>query len=85
MAIEHLVQEHGIERTDIFVAAEGASNTAGDHAAGGDTQAGEPTPESRGDAALYGRIAVSVDMADDAKARAVRATFADFAGQVDQS
>jgi hypothetical protein len=28
-AIEHLVQEHGIERTDIFVQAVGQENSAG--------------------------------------------------------
>ncbi len=30
MTIERLVQEHGIERTDIFVSAAGADNTAGE-------------------------------------------------------
>ena len=28
-AVEHLVQEHGIERADIFIRAPGTANTAG--------------------------------------------------------
>lgn len=84
MAIEHLVQEHKIERTDIFVTAEGDANTAGDHVAGSDTRAGQPTPEDRDDAALNGRITVSVDLQDDGLAQVVRADFADFEGEVAQ-
>ncbi len=34
LAVEHLVQEHGFERTDIFVAADGADNSAGTSGAG---------------------------------------------------
>lgn len=78
MAIERLVQEHGIERTDIFVAAEGDENTAGEDRAGADTSSAEPTPPDRDDAALNGRVTVSVDLEDDAAAEKVRAAFREF-------
>ncbi|UUL82354.1 hypothetical protein [Sphingomonas qomolangmaensis] len=78
MTIERLVQEHGLDRTDIFVAAEGDENSAGEEAAGSDTEAADPTPEHRDDAALHGRIQVSVDIEDSDKADIVRAAFAEF-------
>lgn len=81
MAVEHLVQEHGIERTDIFVAARGAGNSAGTSAAGSDIRAAEEGQEQhREDAPLNGGITVSVDLEDDTSAPSVRATFADFGG-----
>ncbi|KQT52479.1 MULTISPECIES: hypothetical protein [unclassified Aureimonas] len=78
MTIERLVQEHGIERTDIFVAAAGADNTAGEDVAGSDAKAGEPSVEERGDAALNGSIELSVDIEDEAKAAVIREAFAEF-------
>lgn len=78
MTIERLVQEHGIERTDIFVAAAGQENTAGEETAGSDAKAGEASVEERYDAALNGAIEVSVDLEDDAKARLIREAFAEF-------
>ena len=53
-AVEHLVQEHGIERADIFVRAPGTANTAGTRAAGADVK-GHGKPE------LSGPIEVSVE------------------------
>lgn len=76
MTIERLVQEVGIERTDIFVAAEGDDNSAGEEIAG--SEAGGPSRGTPGDAALNGRITVSVDVDDDLRARAVRRTFSEF-------
>jgi hypothetical protein len=78
MTVERLVQELGVERADIFIAADGADNTAGDVLAGSDTKAGAPTPDDRDDAPLNGAISVSVDLEDDARAAAVRAAFAEF-------
>ena len=78
MTVERLVQEHGIERTDIFVAAAGDQNTAGEEQAGSDTDAGEPSPEARDDAPLNGAVTVSVDIEDDAEAVKVRDAFAEF-------
>lgn len=81
MTIERLVQEYGIERTDIFVAAEGPENSAGEEQAGSDTEAGTPSPEDRDDTALAVRISVSVDIDDDARAAEVRSAFSEFGGE----
>jgi hypothetical protein len=78
MTVERLVQQFSIERTDIFIAAEGPDNTAGVEEAGSDTEAGTPTPEDRDDAALEGRVMVSVDIEDDSLAADVRAAFQEF-------
>ena len=81
MTIERLVQEYAIERTDIFVVAEGSENSAGAEQAGSDTAAGAPTPEDRNDAALAGKISVSVDIADDDRAGEVRSAFTEFGAE----
>ncbi len=81
LTIERLVQEFGIERTDIFVAAEGSENSAGEQKAGSDTEAGSPSPDDRNDASLEGRITVSVDIDNDDHAAKVRAAFAEFGAE----
>lgn len=84
MTIERLVQDHGFDRSDIFVAAEGDENSAGQEIAGSDRESAQPSPETRDDAALEGRIKVSVDFEDGDRADTVRAAFAEFdAEQVD--
>lgn len=81
MTVERLVQEHGIERTDIFVGAAGTENTAGEEVAGSDAKANEPSVEKRHDAALSGAIEVSVDIEDNARAATIREAFAEFSAQ----
>lgn len=78
MTVERLVQEHGIERTDIFITTEDSRNSAGVDEAGSDTKGAEPTPGSRDDAELEGRIVVSVDIQDADRAADVKAAFAEF-------
>ena len=78
MTVERLAQEYGIDRGKIQIVAAGAENSAGDEQAGSDGEAGEPTPESRDDAALNGAIAVSVELDDEAVAEKVRAAFSEF-------
>lgn len=78
MTVERLVQEQRIERSDIFISAAGDENSAGDQESGSDTEAGGPSPETRDDAALNGKILVSVDIQDDALAAEVRKAFAEF-------
>lgn len=78
MTVERLVQQFGIERTAIFVAADGADNTAGSERAGSDNEAGAPSPESRNDAKLTGQVVVSVDIEDEDRVAEVRAAFAEF-------
>ncbi len=78
MAVERLVQEHGIERTDIFISAAGAANSAGEQIEGADAEAGGPSTEARGDAQLNGPIEVSVDIQEESKATTIRRAFAEF-------
>lgn len=78
MMVERLVQEHGIERTDVFISASGTENTAGEEPAGSDGNAGKPSPDALGDAALNGAVVVSVDIADDGKIAKVREAFDEF-------
>lgn len=80
LAIEHLVQEHGIERTDIFVAPEGEANSAGEAISGSDLEAAAPSEDARTDGALNGRIEVSVDIQDDALASVVKDVFREQGG-----
>ena len=78
MTVERLVQEQGIERTDIFITVDGEDNSAGDTPAGSDTRAGAPSPEDRDDTPIGGRIIVSVDLDDETRAETVRGAFAEF-------
>ena len=61
LAVEHLVQQHGIPRPDVFIQSTNDENTAGTEAAGGDVS---PGVESSDDAALEGNIEVSVDVTE---------------------
>ena len=78
MSVERLVQEYGVDRGKVLVAAAGPENSAGEEEAGSDNAAGAPTPESRDDAALNGAVMVSVDLDDGSDAEAVRSAFAEF-------
>lgn len=60
-AVEHLVQEHGIDRSDVFVRAQGSENSAGTGVSGGDAAEGN-AQESAEEAALEGLIEVSADV-----------------------
>ncbi|WP_210270050.1 hypothetical protein [Aureimonas mangrovi] len=86
MTVERLVQEHGIERTDIFIAPVSAQNSAGVKSAGADREAGEPSVEGRADTASNGPIEVSVEIADEQAATTIRDAFSEFdAHDVNQS
>jgi len=80
LAIERLVQEIGIERTDIFVSAEGSQNSAGSVIAGSDDQT--VGQAARDDAALAGQIIVSVELQDDTHVDAVSAALREFAADL---
>jgi hypothetical protein len=60
LAVEHLVQQHGISRPDIFIQSATDRNTAGSVPSGGDAAHEEG---ARGDAPLEGEIEVSADIA----------------------
>ncbi|WP_430642347.1 hypothetical protein [Bradyrhizobium aeschynomenes] len=61
LAVEHLVQDHGIARTDVVVQAPGTANSAGSLAAGADVESGHPSVDKTGAPELGGEIEVSVD------------------------
>ncbi|MPZ36160.1 MAG: hypothetical protein GEV13_35275 [Rhodospirillales bacterium] len=64
-AVEHLVQEHGIDRAAIFIRASGNANTAGVRPADADAESGRPGVTRHGKPELSGPIEVSVDCHDD--------------------
>lgn len=59
LAVEHLVQQHGISRSDIFIQSTTAENTVGVSQSGGDISAND---NARQDAPLAGEIEVSADI-----------------------
>jgi hypothetical protein len=59
LAVEHVVQECGVSRADVFVQPTGSDNTSGDRSAGADAKAA-PKPEPG--VKLGGPIEVSVDL-----------------------
>ncbi|MEG3162078.1 hypothetical protein U1763_16380 [Sphingomonas sp. LB2R24] len=78
MTVERLVQQFNIDRAKVLVAPDGAANSAGTEDAGADAAAGTSSQETRDDAALNGRVVVTVDVADDATADEVRSAFNEF-------
>jgi hypothetical protein len=61
LAVEHLVQEEAVERTDIFIAAPDQGNSAGSRAGGADVESGHPGHATAGQPALNGLIEISID------------------------
>ena len=59
LAVEHLVQQHGIARPDIFIQSANDRNTAGATQSGGDAS---HERGARTDAPLLGEIEVSADI-----------------------
>ncbi|WP_421362290.1 hypothetical protein [Agrobacterium rosae] len=62
LAVEHLVQQHGISRPDIFIQSSTAENTSGSVPSGGDVS---KDGVARSDAPLEGEIEVSADIPSD--------------------
>ncbi|MET0220856.1 MAG: hypothetical protein ABW213_09380 [Tardiphaga sp.] len=60
LAIEHLVQEHGLNRTDIFVEADGKANSSGQERAGADATGSLSESRSDNQPELEGAIQMSV-------------------------
>lgn len=73
LAVEHLVQQHGISRPDIFIQSATDRNTAGSEPSGGDASHEQG---ARSDAPLEGEIEVSADVASSQIA-AVRRSLGD--------
>ncbi len=82
LAVEHLVQDYGLDRSKIGIRPVGAENTMGERVAGADAESGHPGLTSGPDeAAVNGAIRVSLEMEDD-KAEQVEKAFRD-AGATD--
>ncbi|MFD1949638.1 hypothetical protein ACFSGX_02505 [Sphingomonas arantia] len=76
IAVEHLVQEYGLDRAAIMVAPVSDANSAGVEAAGADVESGHPDIETDAAPALAGALTVTVDMNAD-EAEAVEQAFSD--------
>jgi len=81
LAIEQLVQEHEIDRSDIFVTPEGDENSAGSEEDGADAESGHPDVDPAGDSALAGNLSVSIDLADEKDLAAVSAVLEEHGGE----
>ncbi|ABD86694.1 hypothetical protein [Rhodopseudomonas palustris] len=60
LAVERLVQEHGVDRAAIVVTARGEANSAGSKIAGADAESGHPGIEKHGAPELNGAIDVAI-------------------------
>lgn len=78
LAIEHLVQEHGIARTDISVEAEGGANSSGTERSGADDLRAEKGAENH--PKLAGAIKVSVRHKDTER-KVIEAALQDAGGK----
>jgi len=78
MAVERLVQGHGIDRNTIVIEAAGEENTAGEDLAGADAKRGSDSEEPRSDGPLTGAVLVAVEVANDEQAAAIREAFTEF-------
>ena len=83
LAVERLVQEHGIPRTDVFLRARGEANSSGVKAAGADIESGHPGVEKHGSPELAGMIEASVDCHGDQSVKVCRALSASGANSLD--
>lgn len=66
IAVEHLVQDYGLNRSDIFIQPENEENSAGNRETGADVESGHPNTETDSEGAAYnGALLVSVDVNED--------------------
>ncbi|HEX2148143.1 MAG TPA: hypothetical protein VHG11_10920 [Pseudorhizobium sp.] len=71
LATEHLTQEHGIDRADVFVQAVGSTNSSGTRPSGGDAPSTR-SDEPRTDGEMAGEVEVSADVTEQKLAAAQR-------------
>ncbi|WP_156363652.1 hypothetical protein [Sphingomonas sp. Leaf357] len=79
LATEHLVQEHGVDREDIDVGTEGSENSAGVTGNGSENPT-ELEDGTEDEAALNGRIAVTVTVDSEEIAEAVQEVLEEHGG-----
>ena len=80
MSVEHLVQEHGIDRKAITVVSAGDRNSAGTEQAGADLEDGRNKADTEGEPALTGAIQVRVE-ADSGQRGVIDESFSTFGGK----
>lgn len=79
LAIEHLVQEHELDRDDIVVGPDGDENSVGTERGGADIDA-EGDDSDDDDAALNGSISVAVTVESEELAETVQELLEEFGG-----
>ena len=77
MAVEHIVQEHGLDPQSVSILPVTQENSAGTAVAGADTEDGHRKTDTEGEPALTGRLRVAVDV-DDAAYDKVLSSFATY-------
>lgn len=81
MAIEHIVQEHRLDRNAVEVGPASVENTAGTEAARADVEDGHLKPGTEGEPVLAGKVRVFVSV-NEAIVDKVLASFETFHGDV---
>ena len=81
LAVEHLVQDLGVDRAAVTIRPEGAENSAGVEAAGADVESGHPGVARQGEPKLAGRIEIRVAYGAAGRAQ-VAATLRNMGGEV---
>lgn len=81
MAVEHIVQDHGVDRSAVEVGPAESENTAGTEAARADVEDGHLKSGTEGEPALAGKVKVSVQV-DDAIVEKVLSSFRTFDGDI---
>lgn len=81
MAVEHIVQDHGLDRNAVDIGPASNENTAGTEAARADVEDGHLKSGTEGEPALAGKVKVSV-LVDDAIAEKVISSFRTFDGDI---
>lgn len=80
MAVEHLVQEHGLDRKAVAITPVSDGNSAGAATAGADLEDGRPRTGSDGAPALAGRLRVTAEV-ENGLADKVLGSFATYGGR----
>ena len=81
MAVEHIVQDHGLDRNAVDVGPASHENTAGTEAARADVEDGHLKSGTEGEPALAGKVRVSVRV-EDTVAEKVILSFKTFDGDI---
>lgn len=80
LAVERLVQEFGVERGNIFIAAEGSQNSSGVEVGGSDRSTVPSGEAAREDGVHAGVVEVSLDVNDPAAIDRIVSAFNEFDG-----